>query len=139
MPAIAAVARMFFDACEGGKGWDGCRDYCTPDASFSTQSESMGNVPTLRQYVDLCVGFLKVSPDASWVVKSLATDESNQTVCVFSVITGTHTGVPRGAIPPTGRKTVTNYVYVMEFAEDKIRHMTKIWNHGWTMTELGWD
>jgi hypothetical protein len=26
----------------------------------------------------------------------------------------------------------------MEFAGDKIRHMTKIWNAGWAMKELGW-
>ena len=72
-------------------------------------------------------------------MKSFATDESNRTICVFSVITGTHTGVPRGAIPPTGRRTVTNYVDVMEFAEDKIRHMTKISNPGWAIKEPGWD
>jgi len=26
----------------------------------------------------------------------------------------------------------------MEFDGDKIRHMTKIWNAGWAMRELGW-
>jgi hypothetical protein len=26
----------------------------------------------------------------------------------------------------------------MEFDGDKIRHMTKIWNAGWAMKELGW-
>ena len=26
----------------------------------------------------------------------------------------------------------------MDFAGDKIRHMTKIWNAGWAMKELGW-
>ena len=85
----------------------------------ATQSEQMGNVPTLRQYVDLCAGFLKVCPDASYVVKSFVTDESNQTVCVFAVISGTHTGAPRGPIPPTGKKTITNYVYAMEFEDNK--------------------
>jgi hypothetical protein len=139
MSAITAVAKLFFDACEGGRGWDGCREFCTPDASFSTQSEQMGNVPTLRQYADLCAGFLKVCPDASYIVKSFATDESSQTVCVFAVISGTHTGAPRGPIPPTGKKTVTNYVYAMEFGDNKIKHMTKIWNPGWTIKELGWD
>ena len=34
--------------------------------------------------------------------------------------------------------TNTDYVYVMEFEGDKIRHMTKIWNAGWAMRELGW-
>jgi len=27
----------------------------------------------------------------------------------------------------------------MDFAGDKIRHMTKIWNAGWAMKELGWS
>jgi len=26
----------------------------------------------------------------------------------------------------------------MDFDGDKIRHMTKIWNAGWAMKELGW-
>jgi hypothetical protein len=29
-------------------------------------------------------------------------------------------------------------VYVMSFEGAKIRHMTKIWNAGWAMKELGW-
>ena len=31
-----------------------------------------------------------------------------------------------------------DYVNVMEFDGDRIRHMTKIWNAGWAMKELGW-
>jgi hypothetical protein len=41
-------------------------------------------------------------------------------------------------MPPTGKSTRTDYVYVMEFDGGKIRHMTKIWNSGWAMRELGW-
>jgi hypothetical protein len=41
--------------------------------------------------------------------------------------------------PPTGKRTSTDYVYVMEFDGDKIRHMTKIWNAGWAMRDLGWQ
>jgi len=26
----------------------------------------------------------------------------------------------------------------MDFEDGKIRHMTKIWNSGWAMKELGW-
>jgi hypothetical protein len=31
-----------------------------------------------------------------------------------------------------------DYVYVMDFDGDKIRRMTKIWNDGLTMRQLGW-
>jgi hypothetical protein len=37
-----------------------------------------------------------------------------------------------------GKSTRTDYVYVMDFEDGKIRHMTKIWNSGWAMKELGW-
>ena len=50
---------------------------------------------------------------------------------------GTHTG-PGGPCPPTGKRVKSDYVYVMEFDGDKIRHMTKIWHAGWAMKELGW-
>ena len=40
--------------------------------------------------------------------------------------------------PPTGKSTRADYVYAMEFAGGRIRHMTKIWNAGWTVRELGW-
>ena len=39
---------------------------------------------------------------------------------------------------PTGKKTQTDYVYVMDFAHGKIGHMTKIWNAPWAIRELGW-
>jgi hypothetical protein len=29
-------------------------------------------------------------------------------------------------------------VYVMQFDGDKIRHMTKIWNDGFSLKQLGW-
>jgi hypothetical protein len=52
------------------------------------------------------------------------------------VFSGTHTG--EGGPPPTGKSTRSDYVYAMEFDGDKIRHMTKIWNAGWALKELGW-
>jgi len=54
----------------------------------------------------------------------------------YAVFSGTHTG--EGGPPPTGKRTSSDYVYSMDFDGDKIRHMTKIWNAGWAMKELGW-
>jgi hypothetical protein len=42
-----------------------------------------------------------------------------------------------GPCPPTDKSTSTDYVYVMDFKGDKNHHMTKIWNAGWGMRELG--
>jgi hypothetical protein len=41
---------------------------------------------------------------------------------------------------PDGNAEVrsADYVYVMDFDADKIRHMTKIWNDGITLRQLGW-
>ena len=80
MSSITEVATAFFAACDTGKGWDACRSFCTPDATFSAQAEPLQEIRTLQQYT----------------------------------------------------------VYVMQFEDGRIVHMTKIWNSGMTLKELGW-
>src|SRR5215467_9846655 len=135
--SITETARAFFDACETGKGWAVCRGYCQPGASFAAQAEPLADLQTLQQYTEWMKGMLVVLPDASYAVKSFATDDDRNNVCAYAVFSGTHSG-EGGPVPPTGKSTSTDYVYVMEFADGKISHMTKIWNAGWAMKELGW-
>ncbi len=52
MASITEQAEAFFAACETGKGWEACSDYCTPDATFAAQAEPLAEVRTLRQYTD---------------------------------------------------------------------------------------
>lgn len=137
MPSIATVAKQFFDACETGKGWQGCREYCTPDATFAAQAEPLADVKTLEQYTDWMKGLLTFMPNGRYAVKSFASDDDRKNVCAFGIFSATHSG-DGGPCPPTGKSTNTDYVYVMEFEGDKIRHMTKIWNAGWAMRDLGW-
>jgi predicted ester cyclase len=137
MAAITDVAKQFFEACETGKGWAACRAYCTQDASFAAQSEPLTKINTLEAYTEWMKGLLVFMPDGSYVVKSFATDAERGSVCAYGVFSATHSA-EGGPMPPTGKSTTTDYVYVMEFAGDKIRHMTKIWNAGWAMRELGW-
>jgi predicted ester cyclase len=137
MSGMAAVAEEFFAACETGKGWAGCKAYCTLDASFAAQSEPLANVRTLEAYTDWMKGLFTFMLNARYEVKSFATDEARQNVSAYGVFSATHTG-EGGPCPPTGKSTTTDYVYVMEFAGDKIRHMTKIWNAPWALKELGW-
>jgi predicted ester cyclase len=134
---IAETAKAFFDACETGKGWEACKAYCTPDASFSAQAEPLTEVRTLQQYADWMKGMLVVLPDARYDVKSFAVDSERNNVSAYAVFSGTHKG-EGGPVPPTGKKTNTDYVYVMNFDGGKISHMTKIWHAGWAMKELGW-
>jgi predicted ester cyclase len=137
MASITTIAKAFFEACETGKGWQGCRQYCAPNASFSAQAEPLADVKTLERYSEWMKGLLRPLADGRYVVKSFATDEERKSVCAYGVFSGTHRG-DGGPCPPTGKSTHTDYVYVMEFEGDKIRHMTKIWNAGWAMKELGW-
>jgi hypothetical protein len=39
---------------------------------------------------------------------------------------------------PTGKRVEADYVYVMQFDGDRIRDMTKIWNDGESLRQLGW-
>ena len=137
MSTLSGSARKFFDACETGKGWAECRQYCHADATFSAQSEALTGVDTLEAYTEWMKGLLDILPDGAAEVRSFAVDEARQNVAAFGVFRGTHTG-DGGPVPPTGKSATADYVYVMEFDGDKIRHMTKIWNDGITMRQLGW-
>ena len=137
MASIAKVAKEFFEACEAGKGWETCRQYCKPGATFSAQAEPLADIRSLQQYTDWMKGLLTFIPDGRYELKSFATDDQRQNVCAYGVFSGTHTG-PGGPCPPTGKRVKTDYVYVMDFDGDKIGHMTKIWHSGLAVKELGW-
>jgi predicted ester cyclase len=136
-PSITDTARAFFDACETGQGWEACRAHCTPDATFAAQAEPLAEMRSLQEYADWMQGLLTLVPDGTATVKSFGTDHERGNVCVYGVFAGTHTG-EGGPVPPTGRQVSADYVYAMEFEDGRIRHMTKIWNAGWSLRELGW-
>lgn len=137
MPSMTEVARAFFDECETGKGWDTCQQYCAPDATFSAQAEPLADVHTLQQYTDWMKGMMTLLPDARYDLKSFATDEERKNVSAYAIFSGTHTG-NGGPVPPTGKKLHADYVYVMDFENGRIRHLTKIWNAGISLKQLGW-
>ena len=136
MAAIQDVARQFFEACEAGKGWAACQAYCKPDASFSSQAEPLVDVKTLQGYADWMQGLMKMMPDGHYDLKCWATDTQRNNVIAYATFIATHTGP--GGPPPTGKSTRSDYVYCMNFEGEKISHMTKIWNAGWALKELGW-
>ena len=137
VPGITETARQFFDACERGQGWDACRAFCTPNATFSAQAEPLADVKTLEQYTNWMQAVVGFMPDARYEIRSFAFDDERKNVAAYGVFFATHTG-EGGPCPPTGKRVETDYVYVMEFDGDKIRHMTKIWHAGLAMKELGW-
>lgn len=137
MTPMTGIAQSFFEACEAGKGWEACKKFCHERATFAAQAEPLADVRTLQQYADWMKGLLTFIPDGRYELKSFATDDERKSVCAYAVFFGTHTG-PGGPCPPTGKSLRSDYVYVMEFDGEKIRHMTKIWHAGLAMKELGW-
>ena len=137
MTSIGAIAESFFAKCEAGHGWDACKAYCTPDATFAAQAEPLAGVTTLAQYTEWMKGLMTILPDGRYELKSFAVDQQRNNVAAYGVFSCTHTG-RGGPCDPTGKSTRTDYVYVMQFDGSKITHMTKIWHSGLAMKELGW-
>ena len=103
------TALAFFDACETGKGWAGCQQH-------------EGAVRTMSRCHE---------------IRSFAVEDQRRNVSAYGVFRATHTG-QGGPVPPTGKKVEADYVYVMQFDGDRIRHMTKIWNDAISLHQLGW-
>lgn len=135
--SISDTARVFFDACESGKGWETCKQYCHPDASFSCQADGLADVETVEGYTEWAKGILTPIPDLRPDIQAFATDEARNSAIVYSIVRGTQSG-EGGPVPPTGKSVAADYVYVMNFDGDKIRHMTKIWNDVHSLKQLGW-
>lgn len=137
MSSIKETAEQFFDACETGKGWNGCSRYCHNGASFSAQAGALTGVDTLQGYTDWMQGLFTPVPDGRYELRSFGVDEVRNNVTAYAVFRGTHTG-EGGPVPPTGKQVEADYVYVMQFEGDKISHMTKVWNDGVSLQQLGW-
>ena len=137
MSSIKEKAEQFFDACETGKGWGTCQLFCHPQATFSAQADALAGVDTLEAYTEWMKGLLTPVPDGHYEVRSFAVDEDRNNVAAYGVFRGTHTG-EGGPVPPTGKRVEADYVYIIEFEGDRIRHMTKVWNDGVSLKQLGW-
>jgi predicted ester cyclase len=112
MASITAIAKDFFAACETGKGWEACKAYCTPNATFAAQAEPLADIKTLAEYTDWMKGLMTIMPNGSYEAKSFATDSERNNVAAYAVFSGTHAG-SGGPVEPTGKKTTSDYVYRM--------------------------
>lgn len=135
--SITETAAAFFDACESGRGWHECAQYCHPEASFTAQSEALADVTSIEAYSDWMQGLHTFMSDVSYEVKGFGTDAERDCVVVYAVFSGTHSGED-GPMPPTGKSTNSDYAYALQFDGGKIAHLTKIWHSGVAMQELGW-
>jgi hypothetical protein len=92
MSASSKIAKVFFEACESGKGWDVCKAYCHENATFSAQAEPLSDLKTLQEYTELMKGLISFIPNGRYELKSFAIDSERNSVCAFAVFFGTHTG-----------------------------------------------
>lgn len=137
MASIKENAEKFFAACETGKGWEGCKPYCHSEATFSAQAGALAGVNTLEGYTEWMKGLFTPVPDGHYELRAFAVDDERRSVMAYAVFQGKHTGAG-GPVPPSGRAVTADYVYVMQFDGDRIRHMTKIWNDAESLKQLGW-
>ena len=130
-------AKLFFEACETGKGWEGCKAYCHPDATFSAQAGVLSDIDTLQGYTEWMKSLLTPIPDGRYELRFFGVDEERHCVAVYAVFHGSHTG-SGGPVEATGKTIAADYVYAMQFEGNLIRHMTKIWNDTNSLQQLGW-
>ena len=88
----SVTAKQFFDACETGKGWDACKEYCHPQATFSCQSGALADTDTLEGYCEWMKNLLTPIPDGHYELKFFAEDKERNCVAAFAVFHGTQTG-----------------------------------------------
>ncbi len=55
--SILSQAKLFFEACETGKGWDGCTAYCHSEATFSAQTGALSEINTVEGYCEWMKNF----------------------------------------------------------------------------------
>ena len=139
MSSITEIAKKFFDACDTGKGWAQCKEFCTPDATFFAQSEPLVDIKTLQAYTDWMTLIMQVMPDGRYELISFATDEERKNVVGVATFYGTTTGTVEGFPPPTNKKMEADYAYCIQFDDsNKIMGMRKVWNSGWSSKEVDW-
>ncbi len=130
-------AKQFFEACETGKGWEDCKAFCHPDATFSSQTTVLADISSLEGYCEWMKNLLTPIPDGHYEHKSFSAVEARNSVAAFAVFHGTQTG-PGGPGEPTGKTIAADYVYQMVFDGGQIKHMVKIWNDTISLQQLGW-
>ena len=137
MSEILGQAKLFFESCETGKGWEGCKAYCHPDATFSAQVGVLSDIDSLQGYTEWMKNLLTPVPDGRYELRFFAVDKERDCVAAYTVFHGTQTG-PGGPGEPTGKTIAADYVYAMQFEGGRIQHMTKIWNDTISLQQLGW-
>lgn len=133
------TAVAFFHACESAKGWEGCREYAEPDASFPSAVEAFTGVETLREYCDgIQASFTTTFVGSDYALVAAGYDAERRVALLQAVSYAVHTG-EGGPVPPTHKKAEIPFVYALEFTPaGKIAHLEKIYDQAASLRALGW-
>ncbi len=82
------TAKQFFEACETGKGWEGCNPFCHPDATFSSQTTVLAGISTLEAYCEWMKNLLIPIPDGHYELKFFGSDDDRNCIAAFAVFHG---------------------------------------------------
>lgn len=130
-------------ACDGGLGWEECRKFCTEDATFSCQCDTLAGLQTLREYAEFFQLFCKACPGVTWTMHTIQWDRVAHTAVMNSTYHCTHSVSVPGLGPeiPTMKSIHTDYCYIVTTdpsRKNKVVHINKVWNDQWALRDLGW-
>ena len=133
------TATKFFHACETLQGWEGCKDFVAPRATFYAQSEPLTDIRSVEAYCEWMAGLGKGPlKGCRYKLHASSYDEASRTAIFVATFTASHVG-DGGPVPPTRKETNTDYVYALTMnGQGKVEKMRKVWNAGWALKELGW-
>jgi hypothetical protein len=77
--SIRETAKQFFDACETGYGWEVCKQYCHPQATFTAQADALAGVDNLEAHAEWMKELFTPLPDSRYEARSFALDEGQHT------------------------------------------------------------
>lgn len=130
-------------ACDSGKGCEACQEQCVPKATVCCQNETLGGMATVQEYADFIAMFGKACPNATQTTHSVLWDGVNHMATFVCTYHCQHTESVAGVGPlvPTQKSAHSQYCYSIQTdpsRQNKIVHITKIWNDTWMLRDLGW-
>src|SRR5262245_54606591 len=90
--------RAVLRCLRNGRDWEGCQQYCPPNATFSAQTGALAGVDTLQAHTDWMKGLFTPVPDGQHELQSFV-DEDRKNVAAA-------TGIGADSIPARVREAV---------------------------------
>jgi len=132
-------ATVVMEALDTGGAFDEIAHLVATDAPFMCQADALKDISTVEGYLEWTTGFATgIAPGCSYKIHCTSCDEDTRMVSSFRTFTAKHTG-EGGPVPATNKETNTDYCYIVKMdKENKVESLTKVWNDGNALRDLGW-